>query len=69
MNEAAHSIVAIVTAIVGVAIIAVIVSKNTQTPAVLQAAGSAFGNDLLAAEAPALQSSMASPNLSYPSGF
>jgi hypothetical protein len=66
MNEATHSIVAIVTAIIGVAIIAVVVSKNTQTSAVIQASGSALGNDLLAAEQPALSNSNLSGNLNYP---
>lgn len=67
MNDAAHSIVAIVTAIIGVAIIAVIVSKNTQTPQVIQSAGSALGNDLLAAEAPAFSGSEPTGTYSYPS--
>jgi hypothetical protein len=66
MNDAAHNIVAIVVAIVGVAVIAVIVSKNANTTGVIQASASGLGNDLLAAEAPVL-SQAPTGNLSYPS--
>lgn len=66
MNDAVHSIVSIFLAIVGVAIVAVLVSKNTQTSNVIQAAGSAFGNDLAVAIAPALGGGSVSPNLAYP---
>lgn len=38
--------------IVAVALVSVLVSKNAQTPQVIQAAGSAFGNNLAVAEAP-----------------
>lgn len=44
--------VTIATAIVGVAILAVIVSRNSQTPDVLSAAGGAFAQALGAATAP-----------------
>ncbi len=44
--------VTIGTAIVGVAILAVIVSRNSQTPEVLSAAGSAFSNAIGAAVSP-----------------
>jgi hypothetical protein len=47
-----NGIVTVATAIVGIAILAVLVSKNAQTPAVLQAGGSAFAQSLEAAEAP-----------------
>lgn len=46
------SIVAILTAIIGVAIIAALVSKNAQTPQVLQAAGTAFSGILGSALGP-----------------
>jgi hypothetical protein len=46
------SIVSIMTAIVGVAVLAVLVSKNAQTPSVIQSAGNAFAADLTAAEGP-----------------
>lgn len=47
-------IVTIALAIVGVAMVAVIVGKNAQTAGVLSASGSAFASDLQAAEAPVL---------------
>jgi PRD1 phage membrane DNA delivery len=46
------SIVTIATAIVGVAILAVLVSKNANTAGVIQAATSGFASDLSAAVAP-----------------
>lgn len=46
------AMVTIATAIVGVAIISVLVSKNAQTGSVLSAAGSAFGQDLGVAISP-----------------
>ena len=46
------SIVTVLTAIIGVAIIAVLVSQKAQTGSVISAAGSAFANDLSAAVAP-----------------
>lgn len=47
-----ESIVTVLTAIVGVAIIAVLVSQNAQTGTVISSAGNAFANDLSAAVAP-----------------
>lgn len=46
------SLVSIATGILGVAIIAVLVSKNANTSGVLSAAGSAFGQDLSVAVSP-----------------
>lgn len=46
------SIVTIVTAIIGVAILAVIVSKNAQTAQVIQAGSQGLATALQAAEAP-----------------
>lgn len=46
------SVVTIATAIVGVAILAVLVSKNAATADVIQAATSGFAADLAAAVAP-----------------
>lgn len=46
------SIVTVLTAIIGVAIIAVLVSNRAQTGNVITAAGAAFANDLSAAVAP-----------------
>jgi len=45
-------VVTVATAIIGVAIIAVLVGSNAKTSNVIQAAGSAFSGALQAAEAP-----------------
>lgn len=47
-----NSLLTVATAIVGVAIIAVLVSNKAQTGQVITSAGSALANDLLAATAP-----------------
>jgi hypothetical protein len=45
-------IVTVLTAIVGLAIIAVIVGKNSQTPGVIKQAGSSFASIITAAVKP-----------------
>jgi hypothetical protein len=60
-----EALVTIVGLIVTVAIVSVVVSKKAQTPAVLQAAGSAFSNALGVAESPVTGASY-NINLSYP---
>lgn len=45
-------LVTIAVAIVSLAMLAVIVSKNAQTPAVIQSAGNALGADITAAVSP-----------------
>lgn len=55
-------IVTIGAAVVGLAIIATLVSRNAQTPQVLGAAGSAFSNVLSAATAP-VTGAAASPDV------
>lgn len=45
-------LVTIAVAIVSLAMLAVIVSKNAQTPAVIQSAGNALGADIMAAVSP-----------------
>lgn len=52
MNPFFEAIMTIALAIVSLATVAVLVSKKAQTPAVIQAAGSAFGNSLAVAESP-----------------
>ena len=65
MNSATESIVTILVAITGVAILAVLVSRKSQTAAVIQAAGSAFSNALSTAVSPV--TGVGGPaNLSYP---
>lgn len=63
MNNIGASITAIAVAIIGVAIVAVIVSSNAQTPQVLQAAGSAFGGILQVAVSPVTNSGGATGTL------
>lgn len=65
MNTVVEAIVTIATAIVGLAIVATLVSKNAQTPAVIQSAGSAFGNALGVAESPVTGETY-NIDLSYP---
>ena len=57
-SEVISGIVTVLTAIVGVAIIAVLVSKGAQTPAVLQAGGQSFAAALGAAVAPVTGSNL-----------
>lgn len=66
MNETVHSIASIFLAIVGVAIVAVLVSKNAQTPQVVQSVASGFGNSLAVAESPVTGSNIQA-TLAYPS--
>lgn len=67
MEKGTEAIVTIGTAIIGVAILAVIVSRNSNTTGVIQAAASGFGNALAVAVSPVTGASV-TPNLSYP-GF
>jgi predicted permease len=66
MNQITETIVTIATAIVGVAILAVLVSRRSNTAGVIQAAASAFGNSLNVAVSPVTGSNI-SGNLGYPS--
>lgn len=52
MNELTNALVTIAVAIVGVATLAVLVSRNAQTPQVVQSAGNAFAQALGAATGP-----------------
>lgn len=52
MKDAFEPVVTILVAIVGVAILAVLVSQKSNTAGVLAAAGSAFANSLSAATGP-----------------
>lgn len=52
LDKMTEAVVTIATAIVGLAMLAVLVSRKAQTPQVIQAAGSAFSNALGIAEAP-----------------
>lgn len=52
MNSITEALVTIAVAITGVALLALIVSKKSNTAAVIQAMGSAFGNSLGVAVSP-----------------
>lgn len=65
MNNITEGVVTIATAIIGLAIVAVLVSRNAQTPSVIQSAASGFNNALGVAEAPVTGAGY-SPNLTYP---
>ena len=67
MDEGFKSIVTILTAITGVAILALIVSTRSNTAAVIQAAASGYGNALGVAISPVTGATV-NPNLSYPAG-
>jgi len=65
MNTITEAIVTVLLAITTVALAAVLVSRKSQTPAVIQAGGSAFSNALAVAESPVTGASY-NINLSYP---
>jgi hypothetical protein len=64
MDELTRSLTSIVAAIIGVAILAVIVSKSANTSGVVQSAASGIGNALAVAQSPVTGASV-TPNLSY----
>jgi hypothetical protein len=66
MQGATEAVVTIATAIIGVAILAVLVSQKSNTTGVIQAFGSAFSNALGVAESP-VTGSQVNINTSYPS--
>lgn len=68
MNQLTEAALTIAMAIIGVAIVAVLVSRNANTTGVLQAIASAFGNTLSVATAP-VTGATSKPNLSYPGSF
>jgi PRD1 phage membrane DNA delivery len=63
------SVVTVLTAIVGVAIIATLVSKNAQTPQVLQAGGQAFSAALGTALSPVTGGNFTGGGVSIPSSI
>lgn len=62
MNQLTESVVTILTAIVGVAILSVLVSQRSNTAGVFSAAGSAFANALSAATGP-VTGAVTAPNV------
>jgi hypothetical protein len=65
LNTFTEMLVTVAGLIVTVAIVSVVVSKKAQTPAVIQATGSAFSNALGVAESPVTGATY-NINLSYP---
>lgn len=65
MSPMWEAVVTIATAITGVAIVAVLVSRNANTAAVIQAGASGFSNALDVAISP-VTGATSRPNLSYP---
>lgn len=69
MNQLVNSVTVLLSAIVGVAILSVILSKNSQTASVIQAGTKGFGSLLTAAEGPVSGSSLSSlPTMDFGSG-
>lgn len=68
MSDFNEKLTTVLVAIVGVAIVAVLVSNKSNTVGVIQAAASGFGNALNVAVSPVTGSSVAG-NLSYPSSM
>jgi PRD1 phage membrane DNA delivery len=64
MSSLVESLTTIVLAIVGLAIVSVLVSKNAQTSSVLQAGFSGIANNLGVAESP-----VTGANISYTTGY
>lgn len=64
MNPLAESATTIAVAIVGVALLAVFVSKNSNTANIIQNIGSAFGSSLATATGPVTGDTTA-PNYAY----
>ena len=65
MNTFIEAMVTVAGLLVAVAITSVLVSRKSQTPAVIQASGSAFSNALAVAESPVTGASY-HIDLSYP---
>ena len=66
MSDVFRFLEAVVALIVGVAIVALLVSPKAKTAGVIQSVGSALGNDLGVAESPVTGATY-NINLSYPS--
>lgn len=67
MDQIWQGVVTIAVAIIGVAVIAVIVSKNANTSQVIQASGGAFAQALSAATAPVTGAGFSGASLTMPS--
>ena len=68
MNELWSGVITVATAIVGLAVIAVIVSKNANTSNVISAATSGFAKDITSAVSPVSGSSIMGNQLDFGGG-
>ena len=66
MNDLASSVTTVVLAIVALATIAVILSRNANTSGVISSAGQALSNTLTAAQAPISQGSFTGLSAALP---
>jgi hypothetical protein len=69
MSNTVQAIGAIVAAVIGLAIVAVIVSKNAQTPSVISAASSGLSSVIQAAVSPVSGGTSSVSNLLTPSSL
>lgn len=67
-NTATEAIVTIVLAIVGLAVVATLVSSKAQTGSIIQNSASGLANDIAVAQSP-VTGIQVSPNTSYASSF
>lgn len=67
MNNITEALVTVATAIIGVAILSVLVSPKSETAQVIQATASGFGNSLAVAMSP-VTGAQVNINTSYPGG-
>jgi PRD1 phage membrane DNA delivery len=66
MDELTHSVTTILLAIVGVGLVAILISRNANTTGVIQASASGFSNALATAQSP-VTGNQVQINTSYPS--
>lgn len=67
-NTFTEATVTIVLSIVGLAVVATLVSKNARTGNIIQSAASGLGNDIAVAQSPVTGINV-TPNLSYPNSL
>ena len=68
MSAMVEALVTIVLAVIGLGIVSVLVSKNAQTPAVIQSAASGLANNIGIAESPVTGANV-SLSAAYPGSY
>lgn len=68
LNTFTEAAVTIALAVIGLAIVSVLVSRNANTVGVIQAGASGLANNVAVAESP-VTGVQVQPNLNYPSSF